>query len=412
MNKPSNIIKMLLVSSFALLLTINLYSTSPQNADIRKRIANLNTVIDVRMIDEVTDEVIKVVENRRRDAESILGRTTLYFPVIEQVLREKNLPEDLKYITVIESSLLPNARSHQGAAGIWQFMKGTGELYGLKMNKYVDERKDIYKSTEKALDYLKVLYDIYGNWTLALAAYNCGSGNINKAIAKAGGSTDYWVVRKYLPKETKRYIPKFIAAAYLMNYYYEHDLKAREPSSDLKYVASVKVFQKVDFNNLSKEFDLDIETIKFLNPMYNKDYIPATSSGDYTLTLPQEKLFAYVEKYNSYDNLVASYASIAAAVQSEAPVAITVDRTTFMINKLNKNKFALRDNLKNSSVISSIKSNKLLFSTELKLYRLKRKESLQDVARNNNITLDDLLVMNKLTSNDEVAPGSLIVLAK
>lgn len=403
---------MLLVSSFALLLTINLYSTSPQNADIRKRIANLNTVIDVRMIDEVTDEVIKVVENRRRDAESILGRTTLYFPVIEQVLREKNLPEDLKYITVIESSLLPNARSHQGAAGIWQFMKGTGELYGLKMNKYVDERKDIYKSTEKALDYLKVLYDIYGNWTLALAAYNCGSGNINKAIAKAGGSTDYWVVRKYLPKETKRYIPKFIAAAYLMNYYYEHDLKAREPSSDLKYVASVKVFQKVDFNNLSKEFDLDIETIKFLNPMYNKDYIPATSSGDYTLTLPQEKLFAYVEKYNSYDNLVASYASIAAAVQSEAPVAITVDRTTFMINKLNKNKFALRDNLKNSSVISSIKSNKLLFSTELKLYRLKRKESLQDVARNNNITLDDLLVMNKLTSNDEVAPGSLIVLAK
>ena len=403
---------MLLVMSLTVLLTFNLFSTSPQNAEIKKRIANLNTVIDVRMTEEITDAILEVVENRRRDAECILGRTTLYFPVIEQVLREKKLPEDLKYITVIESSLIPNARSHQGAAGIWQFMKGTGELYGLKMDKYVDERKDIYKSTEKALDYLKVLYDIYGNWTLALAAYNCGSGNINKAIAKAGGSTDYWVVREFLPRETKKYIPKFIAAAYLMNYYYEHDLVAQEPSSDLKYVASVKVYDRIDFKKLSKEFEIDFEMVKFLNPMYNKDYIPASNAGEYVLTLPQDKLFAYVEKYNSYDNLVASYTSIAASVQSVASTAIAIDRSTYLVTKLNKNRFAVRDNLKDSSVIASIKNNKLLFSNELKLYRLKRKESLQDVARNNNMSLDDLLVMNKLTSNDEVAPGSFIVLAK
>lgn len=170
----------------------------------------------------------------------------------------------MKYIAVIESSLRPDAVSSQGAAGIWQFMKGTAKLYGLEISKYIDERRDVELSTEKALLYLSTLYDIYGNWTTALAAYNCGPGNINKAIKKANGSTNYWELAKYLPKETKEYIPRFIAASYLMNYYYLHDITPIEPENEFKYTGAVRVYEKVYFKDLVSDLNIDMELVKDL----------------------------------------------------------------------------------------------------------------------------------------------------
>lgn len=398
-----------------LILSVSLSaSRSPNNAEITKRVENLNTVIDLKVTDEVTDQINYYIERRRSTSETILGRTSLYFPLIENVLRDKNLPDELKYVAVIESSLLPDIESHKGAAGIWQFMKGTAEMYGLKIDKHVDERKDFVKSTNTALDYLKVLYDIYGNWTLALAAYNCGSGNLNKAIKKAGGSTDYWEVQKYLPKETQKYIPRFIAAAYLMNYYYLHDLVPTEPSDDMKYVASVQAFDKIDLKKISEEFDVDYDIIKSLNAMYRKGFIPASKEGEYLLTLPEQKMYAYVDKYNSYEYLTYRPSYRANDVKTTEDLILET-RAKTQINRLQRNpkrSFAIRDNLKNNAFLYDLAIDMSYVSSENKTYTLKKKESLSDVADANNMKLSDLLAINNFTENNGPKPGSLIKLAR
>ena len=405
--------RLVMVCFLTFLITFSVFAKSPNNAEIIKRVENLNTIIDIRVTDEVTEQVLSWVEKRRRDAETILGRTSLYFPMIEQALREKNLPDELKYIAVIESSLLPDAESHQGASGVWQFMKGTGELYGLKIDKHIDERKDLVKSTDKALDYLKLLHEAYGNWTLALAAYNCGTGTINKAIKKAGGETDYWKITEFLPKETQKYIPRFIAASYLMSYYYLHDLTPAEPSDDLKYIVSVKVFEKTEFKKLSKELEIDIDLIRFLNPMYRKDVIPGSEEGNYILTLPDVKMFAYIDKYNAASNIVSN--SIAFVRRPEPAEVVTEVRKNVSveyIKELHKTQLAVRDNLKDSSLLARLGEDMTLENQQLKLYKMRKKESLADVAEAHRIPLADLMTINKVNEEKGLAPGSIIYLSK
>src|SRR5690606_27290948 len=149
------------------------------------------------------------------DSEKLIGKIQIYQPLFEFLLKEKNLPQEFKFLPVIESGLRPGAISRVGAAGLWQFMQPTANVMGLRMNTYVDERRDPVKATEAALEYLQYLYNRYGDWTLVLAAYNCGEGNVNKAIRKAGGKRDYWKIQQFLPKETRDYIPKFIAVSYM-----------------------------------------------------------------------------------------------------------------------------------------------------------------------------------------------------
>jgi membrane-bound lytic murein transglycosylase D len=333
--------------------------------------------------------------------------------VIENVLREKNLPDDLKYIAVIESALLPRAQSNQGAAGMWQFMKGTAELFGLKVGKVIDERKDVIKSTEKATDYLQLLYETYGNWTIALAAYNCGTGRVNKAIKKAGGSKDYWAVSQYLPTETKRYIPRFIAAAYLMNYYYIHDLSPALISDDIRYTSTVKVFDKIDLKKLSNELDLDFEIMKYLNPVFVKDYIPAAEEGEfYTLTLPDYKMSVYVDKFNILDNLVIN--PVSQKRYSEADQAVTSEtRSSKEYIKFLSNHFSIvRDNLKDSSLLGKLSKGILPGRERMKLYQLGKKESLADVAEAKNIPLADLISINNIDESKGLPPGSIIILSR
>ncbi len=402
-----------MVCFLTFLITFSVFAKSPNNAEIIKRVENLNTIIDIRVTDEVTEQVLSWVEKRRRDAETILGRTSLYFPMIEQALREKNLPDELKYIAVIESSLLPDAESHQGASGVWQFMKGTGELYGLKIDKHIDERKDLVKSTDKALDYLKLLHEAYGNWTLALAAYNCGTGTINKAIKKAGGETDYWKITEFLPKETQKYIPRFIAASYLMSYYYLHDLTPAEPSDDLKYIVSVKVFEKTEFKKLSKELEIDIDLIRFLNPMYRKDVIPGSEEGNYILTLPDVKMFAYIDKYNAASNIVSNpIAFVRRPEPAEVVTEVRKNVSVEYIKELHKTQLAVRDNLKDSSLLARLGEDMTLENQQLKLYKMRKKESLADVAEAHRIPLADLMTINKVNEEKGLAPGSIIYLSK
>lgn len=215
-------------------------------------------------------------KSRRSFIKIALGRSTIYFDLYEEALARNEMPLELKYLSVIESGLRPQVKSPAGALGLWQFMYGTGKMYGLMENSYIDERMDPVKSTDAACKYLKKLYSIYNDWNLALAAYNAGPGNVNKAIRRSGGKLTYWEVRPFLPKETQGYVPNFIAAAYLMTYYKEHGLEPAPAKIHYAQLDTMCLKQGVHMQTIAKLVDWDLEDVHHLNPVYKTKYIPNT----------------------------------------------------------------------------------------------------------------------------------------
>jgi membrane-bound lytic murein transglycosylase D len=224
----------------------------------------------------------------------ILGLAQLYFPLFEEQLDKYNMPLELKYLAVIESALNPIANSRAGAKGLWQFMYGTGKVYGLKISSYVDDRYDPIKSTVAACEHLKDLYDIYGNWSLALAAYNSGAGNVNKAIRRAGGAKNFWVVQRYLPRETRSYVPAFIAASYVLTYAPDHHIYPVDPGLLFYEIDTVMVKNPLTFDQISEMFSIPKEEIQFLNPMFKQGLIPATSEKPYSLRLRKKYIGDFI----------------------------------------------------------------------------------------------------------------------
>lgn len=255
---------------------------------IQERMNLLDSEFDFKITPEVQKLINLYLGQHKYGSEKLLGRSGIYFPLIERRILEKNLPEELKYIPIIESSLKPYAKSSVGAAGLWQFMYNTGRMMGLKITSVVDERNDPIKSTYAALDYLEMLYDQFDDWTLALAAYNCGPGNVRKAIRKAG-SRNFWDIVPYLPSETRRYVPKFIATTYVMSYYEMHGLNPHTDEIN-ENPTTAMVYESVSFVMIAKALKMDMKTIKQLNPAYLKGYIPKSKEGNH-ITLPEEDLY-------------------------------------------------------------------------------------------------------------------------
>lgn len=237
----------------------------------------------------------------RGSVEYFLGKSDYYFPIFEQALDKYGLPLELKYLPIIESALNPTIASRMGATGLWQFMIGTGKMYDLEVNTLVDERRDPIKSTEAAARYLRDLHNIYGDWNLVIAAYNCGPGNVNKAIKRSGGQRDYWAIYPYLPKETRGYVPAFIAAAYVMNYYTAHNICPFE----YKYTHStdtILVDKQLHLQQVAEVLNVSLDELRTLNPQYKKDIVPGEFKA-YVLNLPsinaadfelqRDSIFAY-----------------------------------------------------------------------------------------------------------------------
>ena len=260
-----------------------------------QRLMDTEQVIDLSYNKVVRNFIQMYTEKKRSQVEMMLGLSEYYFPMFEEILDKYNLPLELEYLPIIESALNPVARSRAGANGLWQFMYGTAKNMHLEITSFVDERRDPVKATEAAVRYLKQLYDIYGDWQLAIAAYNCGPGNVNRAIRRSGGKTNYWDIYYRLPRETRGYVPAFIAAAYVMNYYKEHLLVPQVPEFPTD-VDTIMVNNYLHFNQIAEVLDMDKDEIYSLNPMYRRNVIPAKPDKPYPLILPQDKIMEFVDK--------------------------------------------------------------------------------------------------------------------
>jgi len=238
------------------------------------------------------------VIKKRAVTEKILGVSPYYFPIFEEALDRYELPLELKYLPVVESALNPKARSRVGAMGLWQFMYPTGKMYGLNVTSYYDERMDPYLSTDAACRYLKTLYKQYGDWNLVIAAYNCGPGNVNKAIRRSGGSRDFWELRKWLPRETRGYVPAFHAINYTMNYTAEHGLYARIPDIPVIHTDTVYVCEATTFETISKALNIPVDQLEYYNPMYRLSAVPKSDKG-LCLYLPNDAVGLFIMNQDS-----------------------------------------------------------------------------------------------------------------
>ena len=270
-----------------------LKQTLPDSIYIQ-RLQSMQSAVSLSFNNTVKGFITMYTVRKPKQVAVMLGLANYYFPMFEEALAKYDLPMELKYLPIIESALNPGANSSASAVGLWQFMYSTGKMYKLEISTFVDERRDPLKATDAAARYLRDLYNIYQDWHLVIAAYNCGPGNVNKAIKRSGDAKDYWKIYYRLPKETRGYVPAFIAANYVMNFYQSHNILPK--STDFPIITdTLMVNDYLHFNQISETIGIPIEQIRSLNPQYRRDIIPASKEKSYSLVLPQDQISAYLE---------------------------------------------------------------------------------------------------------------------
>ena len=287
--EPSSL-RNLIALMFCLLLYTQTQATNPTfNSDeIRKRVEKMELIVAPRYTTVVEGYVKKYLAYKGGAAKRIMGRSAIYFPIFDQYLKEHGMPADLKYLAIVESALVPKAVSPVGAGGLWQFMAQTGRLFDLEINGEVDERACAHRSTLAAIKYLEGLYERYNSWELALAAYNCGAGNINRAIKRAR-TDNYWALSNVLPRETRNFVPAFIGAAYIANYFHLHEIEPESPSLDLQITEAFMVFDKIELDTIAAITGLPLFVIEQLNQSFKKNHVPESERG-YYVVLPRRTI--------------------------------------------------------------------------------------------------------------------------
>ena len=398
----------------------------PQISDsvIIARLNDLNAKTPFEI--ETNPDLIKVVRyfinKRRRFTAVCLGRSKLYFPMFEEHLAKYNLPLELKYLAVIESGLRPTAGSRAGAVGLWQFMYRTGRSRGLHIDSYVDERMDPVKATDAACRYLKQLHGLYGDWSLALASYNAGPGNINKAIRRSGGKMNYWEIREFMPKETQMYVPNFISMMYMMTYYAEHNIVPKE--SKVFYhdyeVDTVCLKQSVRISHFDSILDISEEEFRYLNPIYKTDIIPNTKPAQ-CITLPNDKIKIFLDLEDSlynYQNYLDTTGMRVTDIKKwngmkyskiypQQKLTILVPEKQF-VAATSSTKSTVKSNSSSSNKTHT--KPKTTTDGKYKYYSLKQGESLWTVSQKLGIPFARLQELNKGIDEKRMQPGDKIII--
>ena len=340
-----------------------------------QRLAQIPTTIEMPFNQIVRSHIDMYTQRRRSLVENMLGMSLYYMPIFEEALEREGLPLELRYLPVIESALNPDAVSRAGAAGLWQFMLPTARGFGLEINTLVDERRDPVTSTQAAAKYLRQLHDIYGDWSLAIAAYNCGPGNVNKALRRAGIDMDnpnaaaiqkdFWSIYYNLPAETRGYVPAFIAANYVMNYYNCHNISpalARRPI----LTDTVHINKRVHFNQIANVLNIPIEEIRALNPQYRKDIIPGDVRS-YALRLPSKLVYAYIMSEDSIlSNNQSRYVRRTVVEPTDHTALVTGTRLVVKTHKVARGETMQKIASRYRVTVADIKKWNRLKSTKLK----------------------------------------------
>ncbi len=350
---------------------------------IVNRLSRIPTTIEMPL-NNVTRKFIDTYSSRMKNAVSVmLGSANFYMPIFEEALERYGLPLELKYLPVIESALRPTATSRMGAAGLWQFMIGTGKRYGLEISTLVDERRDPVKSSEAAAHYLSDLYQMFGDWGLAIAAYNCGEANIQKALIRSGNQdgADYWDVYNRLPHETRGYVPAFIAANYIMNYYCEHGITPHEASLPLE-TDTVVVQADVKFDRIAQLCNVTSDELRAINPQYRKDIVPAR----YTLRLP----VSAIEPFLTYEDSIYTGGDVAAIRRTVTEDLIQNPEPTNTRSRSSKSRHSRKSRSRGSKSVS-----------------VRSGDSLSAIAKRNGTTVANLKKLNGIRS-DKIRAGQKI----
>ncbi len=407
---------------------------------LKARLAKLNARTPFNIeYNPILESVIKsYLKRNKQGMERLMALSSYYFPLFEQELDKRDIPLEIKYLAIVESALNPRAKSRVGATGLWQFMFTTGKMHGLDVSSYVDERMDPVRATEAAAEYLASLYKVFGDWDLVLASYNSGPGNVSKAIRRSGGSTDYWNLRRYLPRETAGYVPAFLATLYLFEYADEHKFQPQKPDIVYFETDTIQVKKLITFDQVTKVTGVEKEMLQFLNPSYKLDIIPFIEDEKYTLRLPKNAAGKFVNN----ENAIYQYTQTQIAeAEKELPKYIeTEDRIRYKVrpgdylgkiaerygvgvssikrwNNMRSNNLRAGQYLtiyprKPVAVASSEKTTKSSEGSNPKTYTVRKGDSLWSISKKfPGVTVQNLRAWNDMNSNS-LKPGMKLKVSK
>lgn len=365
------------------------------------RLRRLPNLIEMPYNDVVQDYIDQYTGRLRRSVSFMLGVQNFYVSIFEEALEAEGVPLELKYLPVVESAFDPMATSRVGAAGLWQFMVPTAKHYGLTVNSLLDERRDPIKSSQAAARYLKDLYNSFGDWTLAIAAYNCGRNNVLKAIKRAGGARDYWAIYPYLPRETRGYVPAFIAANYVMNYYCDHKIPPMKTIAPAE-TDTVTVSRNLHLAQVAAACNLDVETVQAMNPQYRAGVVPGNSQPC-ALRLPVQSIDRFLQLGDSIYN-VAPAAEVAERREEVEPAELTAQPNNTTTRQSRRQALAeerreRRERRAAAAAERKKRKSKRAHAEEPSEVDIRQGDTLSEIARRNNTTVEKLQKINNLNGS-------------
>ncbi len=395
----------------SVLLPSVLSKTNNYEEDVRARLESMDCLVDTRIDVDVLDQVKRFVSRSKTSTIELLKRTEIYFPLIDKIFTEYNLPVELKYITIVESALRLDVKSHVGAAGIWQFMPATARLLKLNINDKVDQRLDPVLSTHAAAKYFKILYDMFGDWSLAIAAYNCGEYRV-KELLETTKAKDFWGIKKQLPRQTQLFVPAFIGASYMMQYYAEHNIDPELIALDLEKITFVKIHNEVNLRDLYRKTNITKEVFTSLNPSFKKYTLPAISSGSY-VSLPDSLMVEFVDYYMFQNSKNLSMSSAKVLLSSGLDLEVISFNRPYIFSPDN---IALRQtpdlqidyHLKNATQLKEIPQLNITTDADYTFHIVKSRESVSEIAENYSVDIEDLINWNQIDPNQKLKNGTVL----